>query len=186
MSKRIQLSLAVLLTLGSVIVVRAALQELLYLPLIRSGYPVIPTPVPTNTPNTPCLSLKTTGICITKIDFAPFSGGPLNEFIRLENLSSSETIDMENWRISSDTGNKFDIDFEFNLGTDDTVEIWTKPGNNTFDDLFMNRKEEFWHDREDCAYVMNDEEPRQQVDGICYIEDDALGYIFFAAPLIAP
>ena len=185
MSKRGICLVALLFALGSVIVVNAALEEILYLPDIRSGYPVIPTPSPTLTPNTPCLSLKTSGVCITEIEFAPFNG-PLNEFIRLENLSSSESVDMENWRISSDTSNKFDLDFEFTLGTDDIVEIRTKSGTNDFDEIFMNREEEFWNDREDCAFVMNGEDPRQRIDGICYLEDDLLGMIFFAPPVTAP
>jgi hypothetical protein len=89
MSKRTKWFLALLLAVSSVVVVRAALVEIYYLPLVRSGYPIVPTPIPTKTPNIPCLSLKTTGVCVTDIDFDPYSGGPLNEFIRLKNLSSA-------------------------------------------------------------------------------------------------
>jgi hypothetical protein len=185
MPHRVKLLFALLLALLSFVVVQAALLEIQYLPLARSGYPIIPTPTPTKTPVTPCLSLKTTGVCITAIDVDPYSGGPLNEFIRLQNVSSS-SVDMKNWRISCDSGNKFDISFNFTLGVNSTVEIWTKPGTNDSDDLFMNRKEEFWHDHEDCAYVKNDEDPREQVDGICYGAEDGLGLFFFVPPITTP
>lgn len=187
MSKRIKWLLALLIALGSVVVARAALVEIFYLPLVLSGNPIIPTPKPTSTPNTPCLSLKTTGLCITGIDFNPYTGGPLNESINLRNISSS-SVDMEDWRISSDShGKEFKYTFPaFTIGSNGSVKIWTKQGADDSNDLYMNREEEYWNDITDCAHLMNDADPREKIDSICYHEDEALGLIFYQPPATSP
>lgn len=197
MSKSLKWILAAMLAMSVVVVVRASLQTTQYLPIVaRNPTPtptttatptVTPTPTktpsPTKTPNTPCLSLETSGVCIIEIDPDPSSGGPLNEFIRLKNLSNN-AVDMEDWRISSDSGNKYNLTFKFSLSSNATVKIWTKSGDNDTDELFMDREDPFWNDHEDCAYVINDE--GEKVDSICFTEDDTLGLMFFSPPVTAP
>jgi len=198
MSKSLKWILAVIFALSVVIVARASLQINNYLPVVYKDFPVptvtitptptvtptpTKTPSPTKTPDTPCLSLKTKGVCITDIDYDPSSGGPLNEVIRLKNLSSS-SVDMKNWRISSDSGHKYDLTSAFTLSASGTVKIWTKSGDNDTDDLYMDRAEEFWNNHADCAYVIDDD--GEKVDSVCYTEDDTLGLIFFPPPLTSP
>ena len=138
MSRRGICLLALLLALGSVIVANAALEEMLDLPDVRSGYPIIPTPSPTRTPDTPS-SLLNIGVCITEIEFAPFNtplervhppGEPLVERNRRHGVTGDLAIPKQ----------QSDASFEFTLGTDDIVVIWTKSGGNDFDELFMNRE----------------------------------------------
>jgi hypothetical protein len=93
---------------------------------------------------------------------------------------------MKNWRVSSDSGNKYDITFAFSLSGGATVNIWTKSGDNDPNDLFMDREEQFWNDHADCAYLVNDDDPREKIDSICYKETDTLGVIFFPPPSTSP
>ena len=93
--------LAVCLILSFVIIVDAAQLNTIYFPVVY-GNLLTPTntatptktPKPTSTPALgQCLSGKTTGLCITKIDYKPLSGGALNESISIKNLGSS-AVDM--------------------------------------------------------------------------------------------
>lgn len=74
---------------------------------------------------------------------------------------------MEDWRISSDTGNKYDITFDFILAKGATVKVWTKNGTNNSTNIYMNWPTEFWKDNKDCAYIKNPDEGKT-VDGVCY------------------
>ena len=103
MSKRLQWGLAILIVLSIAFVAQATVLQNYYLPLV---YRQVPTPTPT--PKTECLSGKTSGVCITDLEY---KGGIDEEVISIKNLSSS--VDMKDWRITSDTGNKFDITFDF-------------------------------------------------------------------------
>ncbi len=185
MHKKIILGLAVLLTLSLVFVVQAAFQESYFMPLVYRKLPTATltptptkTPTPTNTPGTPGRSLKTTGVCITNIDYAPKTGGPLNESITIRNLSSS-AVNMDNWRILNDKSEKFDI-VKFTLNGLSNVKIWTKEGDDDSDELYMDRTEEFWKNNVDCAYLKDDSDPRKTIDSICY--DSSTG-LFFAPAL---
>jgi hypothetical protein len=192
MHKKVVLRLAVILILTVAFVAQAALQETSYMPLVYRQIPsatltatvtLTPTatqspgptktPTPTKTPNTPCLSGKTSGVCITDLDFAP-DNGPLNEFLTLKNLGSS-SVSLEDWRISSETGHKYDITVDFSLGASATVKIWTKSGDNDSDEIFMDLTEEFWKNSGDCAYVKDDE--GDPVDAICPLDEDGLFYV---------
>jgi hypothetical protein len=193
MHKKVVLGLAVILVLTVAFAAQAALQENRYLPLVYRQIPTATstvtvtltptptttptstkTPTPTKTPDTPCLSLKTSGVCITDIDYKPATGGPLNEFISLKNLGSSAKS-LKDWRISSDTGHIYDILVEFSLGSSATVKVWTKSGDNDSDEIFMDRTEEFWKDNGDCAYLHDDE--GDLVDAICFPDEDGLFYV---------
>ena len=166
--------LAVCLILCFVIIVDAAQLNTIYFPVVY-GNLLTPTntatptktPKPTSTPAPgQCLSGKTTGLCITKIDYKPLSGGALNESISIKNLGSS-AVDMENWRVVNDSSEKFDIP-KFSLSGSSTVKIWTKTGTDDSTNLFMDSSVEFWNDNMDCAYLRDDSQPRKTIDAICY------------------
>jgi hypothetical protein len=157
MSKRLKWGLATLIVLSVVFVAQATILQNYYIPLV---YRQLPTPTPT--PKTECLSGKTSGVCITDLDY---KGGIDEEVISIKNLSSS--IDMKDWRISSDTGSKFDITFDFTLAKGATVKVWTKGGTNNSTNIYMNWPTEFWKDNKDCAYIKIPDEG-ETVDGICY------------------
>lgn len=70
------------------------------------------------------------------------------------------------WRISSDSGNKFDLAQEFTLSTGASVNIWTKIGTNSSTNIYMNQTTEFWLNTSDCAYVKDAD--GQKIDAICY------------------
>jgi hypothetical protein len=91
---------------------------------------------------------------------------------------------MEDWRISSDSGNKYDLTFKFSLSSNATVKVWTKSGDNDTDELFMDREEEFWNDHADCVYVVDDD--RDLIDAYCYPEDETRGPINLPPHVTAP
>jgi hypothetical protein len=172
------LVLGFLLSIG--LIAEAAQLNQIYMPVVYINNPTpTSTPTPTKTPNptrtprptsTPapgqCLSGKTSGLCITIIDYQPKSGGSLNEYIGIKNLGSS-AVDLENWRIVNDKSEKFDIP-KYSLNSNITVKIWTKTGTNDSSNLYMDRTVEFWNDVTDCAYLRDDSKPRKTIDAICY------------------
>jgi hypothetical protein len=174
MKKHLMWILILCLILGTVLIVNAAQLSNLYMPMVYVTIPTATsTPTPTKTPtptHTPkpgaCLTGKTSGLCITNIDYAPKSGGALNESITIKNLGSS-AVDMEFWRVVNDRSEKFDIP-KFSLNGNSTVKIWTKTGTNNSSNLYMDLTVEFWNDVSDCAYLRDDSKPRKTIDAICY------------------
>lgn len=176
MKKNLKWVLIVCIILGTVLIAEAAQINTIYMPLV---YRNIPTATPTKTPKptaTPkpgqCLSGKTTGLCITNIDYQPKSGGALNESISIKNMGSS-AVDMENWRVVNDSSEKYDLP-KFSLNGNSTVKIWTKTGTNDSNNLYMNLTVQFWNDVSDCAYLRDDSKPRKTIDAICYGFDGLL------------
>lgn len=174
MKKSLMWAVILCLILGTVLIVNAAQLNNYYMPVVYVSNPTATrTPTPTKTPtptHTPkpgaCLSGKTSGLCITNIDYAPKSGGALNESISIKNLGSS-AVDMEFWRVVNDRSEKFDIP-KFSLNGNSTVKIWTKTGTNDSNNLYMNLTVQFWNDITDCAYLRDDSQPRKTIDAICY------------------
>lgn len=162
MSNKLKWSLAALIVLGVVFIAQATSLNSLYLPLVYNKYLIATA---TNTPKpSECLSGKTKGVCITDIDYKPITS-PLDEFVSIKNKGNS-SVDMELWRVSSDSGNKFDLLDEFTLSVGATVKIWTKHGDNNSTNIYMDREIEFWNDSTDCAYLKDDS--RKTIDGVCY------------------
>jgi hypothetical protein len=181
MSRKHKWILAALIVLSVVIIAQATSLQNLYLPLTYKNHLIATptkTPTITPTPSTPCLSGKASGVCIIDIDYKPTTGGPLNEFISIKNLGSS-SVDMQGWRISSDSGNKFDIETDFTLAGVSTVKVWTKVGINDSSNLYMMRTTEFWKDNQDCAYLKDDSDQRKTIDGVCY----GMSGLFYIPPL---
>ena len=182
MKKSLKWALVLCLILGTVLIANAAQINKYYMPVIYVTFPTAtktPTPTKTATPTkTPapgqCLSGKTSGLCITNIDYLPKSGGALNESITIKNMGST-SVDMEFWKVVNDRSEKYDIP-KFTLNGNSTVKIWTKTGTNDSNNLFMNQTVEFWNDVSDCAYLRDDSKPRKTIDAICY----GISGLFFA------
>lgn len=186
MKKNIKWLFGILAVLSIVIVVNAAQLNQAYFPVVYVNLPTATrtptptkTPIPTKTPTptkTPapgqCLSGKTSGLCITNINYKPSSGGPLNESITIKNQGSA-AVDIQNWRIVNDKSEKFDIP-KFSLNGSSTVKIWTKTGTDDNNNLYMDLSVEFWNDITDCAYLRDDSKPRKTIDAICYGIDGLL------------
>jgi hypothetical protein len=175
MSNRLKWFLAALIALGVVFIAQATSLSSLYLPLVYNKYLIA---TPTNTPKPgECLSGKTNGVCITDIDYKPITS-PLDEFVSIKNKGNS-SVNMELWRVSSDSGNKFDLIDEFTLSVSATVKIWTKHGDDNSTNIYMDLENEFWNDSKDCAWLKDDSDPRKTIDGVCYGTN---GQIYSPAP----
>ena len=88
-----------------------------------------PTPTRTATP--------VPGVVILDIVYAPSL--PLDEYVLIEN-SGNNSVDMEGWWIKADkSGARYDFPDNFSLGSDKTVKVWTKVGQNTSSNLYWNR-----------------------------------------------
>lgn len=169
MSGKIKWVIAILAVLSVVIIAQATALQNLYLPLVYNQEPTATptrtsTPTVSPTPSTECLSGKKDGVCITDIIYKPTTS-ELDEVVSIKNLGSS-SVELEGWRLSSDSGNKFDIMHEFTLAAGSTVKIWTKPGANTSKNIFMQRTVEFWNNFGDIAYLRDNE--GKIVDSVCY------------------
>jgi len=166
MSSKLKWALAALIVLSVVIIAQATSLQSRYIPLAYNKYLVA---TPTNTPKPgECLSGKTKGVCITDIDYKPITS-ELDEFVSIKNKGNS-SVEMELWRVSSDSGNKFDLLDEFTLAVGSTVKIWTKNGDNNSTNIYMDREIQFWNDSKDCAYLKDLSDPKNTItiDGVCY------------------
>jgi hypothetical protein len=168
MSRKIKWIFAVIMVFGVVIIAQATAINNYYLPLIYVGPTITPTPTPTQKP-TECLvqhfPVSQLKVCFTDIDFKPTTS-PLDEWVTIKNLGNS-AVQMEGWRISSDTGNKYDFP-KFTLNTGQTVKVWTKKGSNSSSALYMNLVDEFWKDNSDCGYLKDNSTSRRTINSFCY------------------
>lgn len=168
MSRKIKWIFAIVMVLSVVIIAQATAINNYYMPTIYVGPTITPTPTPTQKPtecivqNFPVSQLK---VCFTDIDYKPTSS-PLDEWVTIKNLGNN-AVDMEDWRISSDSGNKYEFP-AFTLKTGQTVKVWTKTGTNSSSTLYMNRVTEFWQDNSDCGYLKDSSDPRRTINSFCY------------------
>ena len=176
MSNKYKWIIAITLVLGVVVIAQASLVTTIYMPTIYVGPTITPTPTATPKP-TECLSqvffIKGIKVCFTKIDYQPTTS-PLDEWVDIKNLGGS-LVDMTGWRISSDSGNKYDFPDDFELKSGQTVRVYTKLGTDGASQLYMNRTKEFWKDTSDCGYLKDAD--RKTINSFCYSETG-----FSAAP----
>lgn len=153
MSKRAKWFLALLLALASVVVVRAALVEVFYLPVIRSGYPIQPTPTPVP------------GIYLTDIEYAPPEPTPaLYEYVEISNINRPPES-LEGWRLHDDSQNAY-IFSRHTLWTNDYVIVHTQAGQDDPWDVYWGRTDPVWNDHGDCVYLRD--EKNNVVDSFCF------------------
>lgn len=172
MSTKIKWILAALIALSVVVIAQATAVNNYFLPVIYVAPTLTPTPTksPTPTPTqkpSDCINetfgVSSLKLCFTDIVYKPTTS-PLDEWVTIKNLGSS-AVDMEGWRISSDSSNKFDFP-KFSLNTGQTVKVWTKRGTNSSNTLYMNRDFEFWNNNADCGYLVDD--TRRKINSFCY------------------
>jgi hypothetical protein len=188
---RLKWALALLiLTLGSAVAVRAALQELMYFPLVHKNF-AIPSPTATDTPTITPTSTRTPtpsrtpthtrtptqtrtitptrtntpppGIHFVHIEYAP-DQDELDEWVSIRNWQN-ETFDMEGWTLKDDSGNELEF-HAFTLRAYTTIVVWTKAGQNNSTNYYWGSSQPIWNDSEDCAYLRDDE--NEPVASICY------------------
>ena len=153
MSKRTKWILALLLALGSVVVVRAALVEVFYLPFIRSGYPIQPTPTPVP------------GIYLIDIEYAPPEPTPaLYEYVEIENINRP-LESLEGWTLRDESKNIYTFS-RHTLWTNDYIIVHTQAGQDDPWDVYWGLTEPVWNDHGDCAYLRD--ENNNEVDKFCY------------------
>ena len=167
MSSKIKWVFAIVMVLSVVIVAQATAINNYYMPAVYFEPTITPTPTPTQKPPSGCNIQNLLGtkvkVCFADIEPKPTTS-PLDEWVKIKNIGNNDT-NLEGWRMSSDTGNKFDFPpLEFKIGQ--TVTIWTKSGSNSSSTLYMNRTAEFWKDNKDCGYLKDDS--RNTKDSFCY------------------
>jgi hypothetical protein len=169
MSRKIKWVFAIVMVLSVVIIAQATAINNYYLPTVYVGPTLTPTPTPTQKPSSGCMAQDLLGtkvnVCFTDIEPKP-TASPLDEWVKIKNIGNN-TAEMEGWRISSDTGNKYDFP-AFTLKVGQTVTVWTKTGSDSSSVLYMNRTEEFWKDNKDCGYLKDSSDPRNTKDSFCY------------------
>lgn len=168
MSSKIKWILAALMALSVVIIAQATAINNYYYPVIYVGPTITPTPTPTEKP-TECINqvfpVSKLKVCFTDIVYKPTTS-QLDEWVTIKNLGNSD-VEMEGWRIASDSSTDFKYDFpEFTLKTDQTVKVWTKIGTNSSSQLYMNRNVQFWKDNGDCGYLKDD--TGKKINAFCY------------------
>lgn len=153
MSKRIKWLLALLIVLGSVVVVRAALIEIFYLPVVMSGYPIQPTPTPVP------------GIYLTDLEYDPPDPTPaLYEYVEISNINRPPES-LEGWTLHDDSRNTYTFS-RHTLWTNDYVIVHTQAGQDDPWDVYWGLGEPVWNDHGDCVYLRN--ENNALVDSFCY------------------
>jgi hypothetical protein len=171
MPSKIKWVLAALIALSVVIIAQATAINNYYMPVIYVAPTITLTPTPTQKP-TECIvqefPVSKFKICFTDIVYKPTSS-PLDEWVTIKNLGSS-AVDMEGWRIVSDSSTDFKYEFpKFTLSSGQTVKVWTKVGTNSSSQLYMNRAVQFWKDTGDCGYLKDNTTPdRKTINAFCY------------------
>ena len=153
MSKRTKWILALLFALLSVVVVQAALDEIIYLPLARRGYPIKPTPTPIP------------GIYLADIEYDPPEPTPaLFEYVEISNINRPPES-LEGWILYDDSKNTYTFS-QHTLWTNDYVIVHTQAGQDDPWDVYWGRTEPVWNNHGDCVYLSDDE--NNVVDSFCY------------------
>lgn len=151
MSKGLKWFVALVLALGGVLLVRAALLEITYLPVVLSGYPILPTATPIP------------GIYVTNVIYRP-TPDPLDEYVEIKSINVGPQP-MQGWTLSDENGNVYTFP-QFTLWKNDFVNVWTKAGQDWPWDLYWGLYEPVWNDYGDCAYLRNPN--GVLVDWFCY------------------
>lgn len=124
---------------------------------------VTPTPTRTTTPTrTPT---RTPGVYIDDINNGATANDLNDENIVLKN-SRSGSVDLRDWRITSDSAGAQNLNFNISIAGNGTITIWSKAGTNTSTNYYLGRTTPFWTNNGDCAYLRDDD--RNLLDVFCY------------------
>ena len=160
----------------SAVWVIGVLADTIYLPVIVRDPTLTPSltptatqttfPTVTSTPPTPTRTpTRTPGVYIDDINNGSTTSDLNDENIILSNTRST-TVDLEDWRITSDSEGAQDLNFNISIAGNGTITIWSKLGTNTSTNYYLGRAEPFWNNSGDCAYLRD--EDRDIVDIFCY------------------
>jgi len=179
MSNKLKWLLGLLLAFSIVAVAQAALQEIYYLPIVyRQNTPtpsptttvtptVTRTPTPTEVPTRTPTPIPLPDIRIN--DYEPNPPDPLEEWVEFKN-NDNETIDMTDWRMRDEAGNKYYFPNNFKLSAGAKVKVWTGSGTNDSSNLYWGLSEPVWNDFGDCIYLhlLDEHNDYVLVDSECY------------------
>jgi competence protein ComEC len=140
-----------------------------------------PTPSPTTTVTATVTRTPTVTITPTRTptpipvpdirieDYEPDPIDPLEEWVEFKN-HDNETIDMTDWRVRDEAGNKYYFPNNFKLSAGARVKLWTGSGTNDSSNLYWGRSEEVWNDGGDCIYLhlLDEHDNYVRVDAQCY------------------
>ena len=157
-------------------VIGTTLQYEAYLPFIREDPTLTPTltptvtntPVPTRTLTPTPTKTPSSGLEITDIHNGSITDDVQDEYIKIKNYGSS-SVNMTDWFIKTDGGNRYDFPNNFTLASKATVTVWSKVGTNSGNNLYWNRTDYAWNNHGDCAYLRDDSDGDNiLVDQYCY------------------
>jgi hypothetical protein len=154
MSKQTKVLIALLVAVGVASIAYAQFQSEVFIPMtLNESEFTLPTPTRTPTP-----------IPDIKINFIETGGEdrPENyfeEYVRVKNRTSL-TVDLTGWTIWSKRNDKLYTFPSFRLRSDQTVQVWTRPGTDTSTDLFWGLADEVWKEDGDCAKLSDENDEK--------------------------
>lgn len=170
MSNKIKWAIAILAVFGIVVIAQASALTNYYLPIAAYEPTLTPTPTECLKQYFPVSGVK---VCFTDIVYKPTTS-KYDEWVSIKNLGNT-AVDMEGWRITSDSSSyKYDLP-AFTLSSGQTVKVFTKFGVDTTNQLYMNRPNSFWDetnghgfwkDNGDVGYLKD--ENRALINYFCY------------------
>ena len=149
MSKQTKIIIALLVAIGISSIAYAQFTSVIYLPLVLNEAEfTLPTATPTPTP-----------IPDVQINLIETGGdGPdyyWEEYVRVKNRTT-RTVELTGWTIKSKRNDKTYTFPLFNLKSNQTVQVWTRPGTDTDTYLFWGLANEVWKEDGDCAKLVDE------------------------------
>ena len=150
MSKQTKIIIALLVAIGISSIAYAQFTSVIYLPLLLNEAEfTLPTATPTPTPQ-PDIKIN---LIETGGDLQP--DNYYEEYVRVKNRTTG-TVELTGWTIWSKRNDKTYTFPEFNLKSNQTVQVWTRPGKDTTTYLFWGMPSEVWKDDGDCAKLVDE------------------------------
>lgn len=196
--------LVIAIIIGTVIAAQAALQSLIYLPIVSRQDPsitptmtgtlsgsvtVTPTitgTLPTATPTitgtlptaTPTRTITPTPTLVPGVFIVDIEYAPqddaLDEYVTIRN-QFGVYIPLEGWTLRDDNQNVFTFP-RYTLVSWASVNVWTKDGVIDPENLYWGRSEPVWNDYGDCAYLRDQNGILK--DSYCYGTSGLLRFLF--------
>ena len=152
MSKQTKILIALLVAIGISSIAYAQFTSEIFIPLVLNEVEyTLPTSTPTPTP-IPDIKIN---LIETGGDLPP--DNYYEEFARVKNRTT-RTVELTGWTIWSKRNDKTFTFPEFNLKSNQTVQVWTRPGTDTDTYLFWGLANEVWKDDGDCAKLSDENE----------------------------
>lgn len=149
MSKQTKIIIALLVAIGLSSIAYAQFSSEIVLPLVLNEAEfTLPTATPTPTP-----------IPDVRINLIETGGDGEDyyweEYVRVKNRTT-RTVELTGWTIKSKRNDKTYTFPPFNLKSNQTVQVWTRPGTDTDTYLFWGLSNEVWKEDGDCAKLVDE------------------------------